>query len=66
MGTSACTNRTRTRFWKEIQLKILVLSPGTLYVQQINYLSISFYVFGHGVVTEKSTLGHGSLIKNMA
>jgi hypothetical protein len=25
-----------------------------------------FYVFGHGVITKKSNLGHGSLIKNMA
>jgi hypothetical protein len=30
----------KARFRKEIQLKILVLSLGTLYVQQINYLSI--------------------------
>ena len=64
--TSACTNQTREWFWKETWLDILVLSPRTLYAQQRNYLSIYLYEFGHGVITEKSTLGHGSLNKNMA
>jgi hypothetical protein len=50
----------------ETWLEILVLSLGTLYAQQRNYLSIYLYMFGHGVITEKSTLGHGSPTKNMA
>jgi hypothetical protein len=38
-----------------------------IYIQQRNYLSIYLYEFGHGGITEKkSTLGHGSLNKNMA
>jgi hypothetical protein len=47
-------------------LGILGLSLGTIYVQQGNYLSIYLYEFGHGVITENSNLGHGSLDKNMA
>jgi hypothetical protein len=31
-----------------------------------NYLSIYLHELGHGVITENSTLGHGSLNKNMA
>jgi hypothetical protein len=55
-----------TDYCLEHRLEILILSLGTLYVQQRNYLSIYLYVFGHGVIMEKSTLGHGSLNKNMA
>jgi hypothetical protein len=33
------------------------LSPGTLYVQQRNYLSIYLYEFGHGGITENSNFG---------
>jgi hypothetical protein len=50
----------------EIWLEILGLSLGTIYVQQVNYLSIYLYVFGHGVIMENLTLGHSSLNKNMA
>jgi hypothetical protein len=32
------------------------LSLGTIYVQPRNYLSTYLYVFGHGVLTGKSTL----------
>jgi hypothetical protein len=46
--------------------RYIVLSPGTLCVQQGNYLSIYLYEFGHGGITEKLTLGHGSPTKNMA
>jgi hypothetical protein len=42
------------------------LSPGTVYVQQRNYLSIYLHEFGHGGITENSNLGQGSLNKNMA
>jgi hypothetical protein len=40
--------------------------PGTLYVQQRNYLSIYLYGLGHGVIIENSNLGHGLLNKNIA
>jgi hypothetical protein len=50
----------------EIWLKILVSSPGTLYVQQKNYLSIHLHEFSNGGITENSILGHGSQTKNMA
>jgi hypothetical protein len=42
--------------WEETSLEILVLSPGTLNVQQRNYLSIHLYEFGHGGITEKNKL----------
>ena len=59
-------NRTREWLWEETSLEILVLSPGTLNVQQRNYLSIHLYEFGHGGIMVNSNLGHGSLNKNMA
>jgi hypothetical protein len=31
-----------------------------------NYLRIYLHGFSHGVITENSNLGHGSLNKNMA
>jgi hypothetical protein len=62
-----------TRPPKELQvncqehgLKILVSSLRASYDQQTDYLSIHLHEFGHGVITENSNLGNGSLNKSMA